>query len=89
MVIPVLPTGIEWFSVYHVSALLFLTSVTWTGIRWLRLRSRVREVNARLCPFCVTDLEDAPSDAGSCPKCGEEYTPESLREAWRHFASGA
>lgn len=35
-----------------------------------------------VCPKCECSLQDLPP-SGRCPKCGEDYDPQSLIERWQ------
>ncbi len=90
-VVPLLPVMTpRWHMplgpIFPVIVIAFLV---WVGVRSCRLRRRVRSARWHICPMCGTDLCGVPAEAGSCPKCGEPYTRESLHEAWRCFAKGS
>jgi hypothetical protein len=51
-----------------------------SGMQWAA-RERLRKTGYRVCHGCSYDLSSSP-DAGVCPECGQEYTPEQLKEAW-------
>ena len=67
-----------------------LNIVTWGWwvlllVRWRRVEKplieRVRTTGGRVCPRCGYDLEILNA-CGTCPECGEEFSPETLRRAW-------
>lgn len=50
----------------------------------IRLRQRVTEVGALICPRCGHDLRGVP-EPGRCPECGRWFTLTELRASWRRF----
>jgi len=49
------------------------------------IRERVAGTGGYTCPKCAYDLRGSAIDRGTCPECGDSYTRESLRLAWREF----
>ena len=72
-------------AVERVILVFMVLAGAWMWCQWLWLRRRVRASNRCVCPFCGKNLVPDTGEAGSCPRCGEEYSRESLREAWRCF----
>ncbi len=75
-----------WTIANKITRVLVLSIVGVTAVRWYRLRRRVQAAGLHVCPVCGMHLCSQPAEAGACPKCGEPYTRESLRQAWRCFA---
>ena len=71
----ILATELVWF-VWPVS----------TFVRWRRVQrpiiQRARATGGRVCPQCGYDLL-ALDQHGTCPECGEAFSPKSLLRAWR------
>jgi hypothetical protein len=72
--------------------LIIATELAWFAwpvlifVRWRRVQrpiiQRARETGWRVCPQCGYDLV-ALEQSGTCSECGEAFSPESLRRAWR------
>ena len=57
-----------------------LILVRWRRV-WKPLIERVQTTGGRVCPRCGYYLETL-NTCGTCPECGEEFSPETLRRAW-------
>ena len=72
--------------------LIIATELAWfawpvlTWVRWRRVQrpiiQRARTTGGRVCPQCGYDLL-ALDQCGTCPECGDAFSPGILRDAWR------
>ncbi len=75
-----------------LAAITFLCGIVLIAVFTLwayRVRQRVRVAHARICPKCGYDLRGSPYDAGTCPECGQDYSCQTLEEAWYRFRRNA
>lgn len=79
------PRRITW--IFAGVAFASLPLMLWYAVRLdrltRRLRSDLRSTGYKICPECGFDLRDCLG--GRCPECGELFTPQSMREAWRWY----
>lgn len=75
------------YDIIAYMALLVLTTpllaISIRGMRTMfRNAKRIRELNGRVCPWCLYDLSALPPD-GRCPECSTRYEDDDLRAYWR------
>jgi hypothetical protein len=80
--------GQFWFSrrwlIAFSSALVIVTlgNILMVIVAELRLKRRVIAADKRICPTCGYSLLGHNAE-GTCPECGQAFTPASLEAAWR------
>lgn len=74
------PAGLAW-TLVGAGALLGAAALLGLWLVRPPLRRRLRATGAAICPGCGYDLVE--TDVPICPECGDAWTPESARAAWR------